>query len=144
MYKSIVVGTDGSPTADLALERAIELARMTGATLHVVSAYEPAPARVGGNPAPAEAAEWSISPHFKVDAVLDRAADIAQGGEVEIQQHGPRGDAADAILSVAQQEKAELIVLGSRGMKGARRVLGSVPNSVSHKAPCDVLIVQTT
>jgi nucleotide-binding universal stress UspA family protein len=144
MYKSIVVGTDGSPTADVALERAIELARLCGAALHVVSAYEPAPARVGGNPAPAEAAEWSISPHFKVDAVLDRAADIAKGGGVDIQPHGPRGDAASAILAVAQGEQADLIVLGSRGMRGARRVLGSVPNTVSHKSPCDVLVVQTT
>jgi nucleotide-binding universal stress UspA family protein len=144
MYKSIVVGTDGSPTADLALERAVELAGAFSATLHVVSAYEPAPARVGGNPAPAEAAEWSISPHFKVDAVLERAAGIGQGGGVEIHPHGPRGDAASAILSVAQREQADLIVLGSRGMQGARRVLGSVPNTVSHKATCDVLIVQTT
>jgi nucleotide-binding universal stress UspA family protein len=140
MYKSIVVGTDGSPTADLALERAIELARTTGATLHVVSAYEPSPARVGGNP---PASEVSVSPHFKVDAVLERAADIAQGGGIEIEQHGPRGDAAAAILSVAGEQQADLIVLGSRGMQGARRVLGSVPNRVSHKAPCDVLIVQT-
>jgi nucleotide-binding universal stress UspA family protein len=144
MYKSIVVGTDGSPTADLALERAIELARLCGAALHVVSAYDPAPARVGGNPPSPEAAEWSISPHFKVDAVLERAADVAKGGDVEIQQHGPRGDPSGAILSVAQQEQADLIVLGSRGMQGARRVLGSVPNSVSHHAPCSVLIVKTT
>jgi nucleotide-binding universal stress UspA family protein len=141
MYKSIVVGTDGSPTADLALERAIELARVTEAALHVVSAYEPAPARVAGNPPPGEV---SVTPHFKVDAVLERAVDIAQGGGVKIEQHGPRGDAAAAILGVATEQNADLIVLGSRGMQGARRVLGSVPNRVSHKAPCDVLIVQTT
>jgi nucleotide-binding universal stress UspA family protein len=144
MYKSIVVGTDGSPTADLALERAIAIARLTDAALHVVSAYEPSPARVGGNPPPAEGAEWSVGPHFKVDAVLDRATDIAKGGGVEIEPHGPRGDAAAAILGVASDQQADLIVLGSRGMQGARRVLGSVPNRVSHKAPCDVLIVQTT
>jgi nucleotide-binding universal stress UspA family protein len=144
MYKSIVVGTDGSATADLALERAIELAGLSGAQLHVVSAHEPAPARVGGNRTPAEAAEWSISPHFKVDAVLDRAADLAQGGGVEIHPYGPRGDAASAILSVAQEQKADLIILGSKGMQGARRVLGSVPNKVSHKASCDLLIVATT
>jgi nucleotide-binding universal stress UspA family protein len=141
MYKAIVVGTDGSPTADLALERAVELARLTGAALHVVSAYEPAPARVGGNP---PSSEVSVSPHFKVDAVLERAADIAQGGGLKVEQHGPRGDAAAAIVSVAVEHDADLIVLGSRGMQGARRVLGSVPNRVSHKAPCDVLIVSTT
>ena len=144
MFKSIVVGTNGTETADVALSRAVDLARLTGAALHVVSAYEPAPAHVGGSRPPAEAAEWAISPHFKVDAVLDRATDLAQGGGVEIQVHGPKGDAANAIVAVAEQENADLIVLGSKGMQGARRVLGSVPNKVSHRAPCDVLIVQTT
>jgi nucleotide-binding universal stress UspA family protein len=144
MFKSIVVGTNGSETADIAVSRAVELAKLTGATLHVVSAYEPAPARVGGSRPPAEAAEWAISPHFKVDAVLDRATDIAKAGDVELDVHGPKGDAASAILSVAERFDADLIVLGSKGMQGARRVLGSVPNTVSHRASCDVLIVQTT
>jgi nucleotide-binding universal stress UspA family protein len=144
MFKSIVVGTNGTETADIAVNRAVELAKLTGATLHVVSAYEPAPARVGGSRPPAEAAEWAISPHFKVDAVLDRATDIAKAGDVELEVHGPKGDAASAILSAAEQFDADLIVLGSKGMQGARRVLGSVPNSVSHRASCDVLIVQTT
>ena len=144
MFKSIVVGTNGTETADIAVNRAVELAKLTGATLHVVSAYEPAPAHVGGSRPPAEAAEWAISPHFKVDAVLDRATDIAKGGGIEVEVHGPKGDAASAILSVAEEASADLIVLGSKGMQGARRVLGSVPNKVSHKAPCDVMIVQTT
>jgi nucleotide-binding universal stress UspA family protein len=144
MFKSIVVGTNGSETADIAVSRAVNLASLTGAKLHVVSAYEPAPAHVGGSRPPAEASEWAISPHFKVDAVLDRATDIAKGGGVEIEVHGPKGDAASAILSVAERANADLIVLGSKGMQGARRVLGSVPNKVSHKAPCDLLIVQTT
>ena len=144
MFKSIVVGTNGTATADIAVSRAVELAKLTGATLHVVSAYEPAPATVGGNRPPAEAAEWAITPHFKVDAVLERAKDLARGGGVEIEEHGPRGDAAAAILSVAEGSNADLIILGSKGMQGARRVLGSVPNKVSHRAPCDVLIVQTT
>ena len=144
MFKSIVVGTNGSETADIAVNRAVDLARLTGAKLHVVSAYEPAPAHVGGSRPPAEASEWAISPHFKVDAVLDRAQDIAQGGGLEIEVHGPKGDAASAILAVADHANADLIVLGSKGMQGARRVLGSVPNKVSHRAPCDLLIVQTT
>ena len=144
MFKSIVVGTNGTETADKAVTRAVELAKLTGATLHVVSAYEPAPAHVGGSRPPAEAAEWAITPHFKVDAVLEHATDIAKGGGVEIELHGPKGDAASAIVGVAEETKADLIVLGSKGMQGARRVLGSVPNKVSHRAPCDVLIVQTT
>jgi nucleotide-binding universal stress UspA family protein len=144
MYQSIVVGTNGSATADIALDRAVALAKLTGAALHVVSAYEPAPARVGGNRPAVEAQEYPVTPDFKVDAVLERARVLAQDGGVPIEEHGPRGDAATAILSVAEGAKADLIVMGSKGMQGARRVLGSVPNKVSHHAPCDVLIVQTT
>jgi nucleotide-binding universal stress UspA family protein len=144
MFKSIVVGTDGSETADIALRRAIGLAALTGATLHVVSAYEPAPARVGGKAPVPEAAEWSVGSDFKVDAVLQRARDEASGRDVSIEVHAPKGDAADSLIAAAKESEADLIVLGSRGMRGARRVLGSVPNKVSHHAPCDVLIVQTS
>ena len=144
MFKSIVVGTDGSETADIALRRAIELAALTGGKLHVVSAYEPAPARVGGNRPVAEAAEWTVGSDFKVEAVLQRAQDEANAGSVDYEVHAPKGDAADSLLAAAKEHDADLIVLGSRGMRGARRVLGSVPNKVSHHAPCDVLIVQTT
>ena len=143
MFKSIVVGTDGSETAEIAVKRAVELAGLTGARLHVVSAYEPAPARVGGTPPAAEAQEWSIGSSFKVDAVLDRATDLARSGGVEIEVHAPKGEAGGALIDVANAHAADLIVLGSRGMRGARRVLGSVPNKVSHRAPCDVLIVHT-
>jgi nucleotide-binding universal stress UspA family protein len=144
MFKSIVVGTDGSETADIALRRAIGLAALTGATLHVVSAYEPAPARVGGKAPVPEAAEWSVGSDFKVDAVLQRARDEASGRDVAIEVHAPKGDAADSLIAAAKETDADVIVLGSRGMRGARRVLGSVPNKVSHHAPCDVLIVQTS
>jgi nucleotide-binding universal stress UspA family protein len=143
MYKSIVVGTDGSETAELAMRRAVAVAGLTRARLHVVSAYEPIPARVGGSQPVAEAAEWSIGPHFKADAVLQRAEEIARSGGVEIEVHAPTSDAAAALVDVAKQHDADLIVLGSQGMHGARRVLGSVPNKVSHRAPCDVLIVHT-
>jgi nucleotide-binding universal stress UspA family protein len=144
MFKSIVVGTDGSETADIALRRAIELAALTGGKLHVVSAYEPAAARVGGKQPVAEAAEWTVGSDFKVEGVLQRAQDEAQAGSVDYEVHAPKGDAADSLIAAAKEHDADLIVLGSRGMKGPRRVLGSVPNKVSHHAPCDVLIVQTT
>ena len=144
MFSSIVVGTDGSETADRAFTRALEMARLTGARLHVVSAYAPTPARLTGGAPATEAAEWSVGPDFEVQAVLDRAVSRARGGDLEVEVHAPKGDPSDAILAVAAEAGADLIVLGSRGMQGARRVLGSVPNKVSHRAPCDVLIVQTT
>ena len=144
MFKSIVVGTDGSETADIALRRAIELAALTGGKLHVVSAYDPSPARVGGSQRVAEAAEWSVGSDFKVEAVLQRAQHEAGAGNVDFEVHAPKGDAADSLIAAAKAHDADVIVLGSRGMRGARRVLGSVPNKVSHHAPCDVLIVHTT
>lgn len=144
MFSSIVVGTDGSETADRALTRAFEMARLTGARLHVVSAYAPAPTRVTGGAPPAEAAEWSVRSDFEVEGVLDRATSRGRADGVEVETRAPKGDPADAILEVASETGADLIVLGSRGMQGARRVLGSVPNKVSHRAPCDVLIVQTS
>ena len=141
MYTSIVVGIDGSPTAEIALKRAIELAGAEGARLHVVSAYEPAPARVtGGAPA---AEEYSISPSFKVDAVLEQALSRAGSEGISVEQHAPKGSPADAIVRVAEENGADLIVIGSVGMQGPKRVFGSVPNKVSHHTPCDLLIVHT-
>jgi nucleotide-binding universal stress UspA family protein len=140
MYSSIVVGTDGSPTAEIALGKAVDLARLTGATLHVVSAYEPAPARVTGGAPPGE---FSAGSDFKADAILQKALSRARGADIDVQEHAPKGSAADALLAVAKEHGADVIVIGSVGMQGARRVLGSVPNKISHQASCDVLIVQT-
>jgi nucleotide-binding universal stress UspA family protein len=140
MFSTIVVGTDGSSTADIAVMRATELARLTGASLHVVSAYTPSAARVAQD----AASEYSVGPDFKVDAVLTGTLDRLGAEGVDVKTHSPKGDPGDAIVEVAVQESADLIVLGSRGMQGARRILGSVPNKVSHNAPCDLLIVQTT
>jgi nucleotide-binding universal stress UspA family protein len=141
MFKTIVVGTDGSSTADIAVARGAELARLTGAKLHIVSAYTPTAARVVGEKA---SGEYSIGPDFKVDAVLAGTISNLRAEGIEISSHAPKGDPADAIVQVAVREGADLIVLGSKGMQGARRVLGSIPNKVSHNAPCDLLIVATT
>jgi nucleotide-binding universal stress UspA family protein len=141
MYSSIVVGIDASPTAERALERAIAIARDSGARLHLVSAYEPLPAKVTGG---APAAEDFVAPSsFKADAVLERALDRTREGGLEVEQHAPKGSPADAIVSVAEQAGADLIVIGSVGMQGPKRIFGSVPNKVSHRSPCDLLIVHT-
>ncbi len=87
MYSSIVVGIDGSETADIALGRAVEIARLTGATLHVVSAYDPAPAHVAGG---AASSEFSVGSDFKADAALQRALDRA-GGDIEVKRARPEG-----------------------------------------------------
>ena len=141
MYTSIVVGIDGSPTAEIALDRAIELARGSGGRLHVVSAYEPAQARVTGGAPSGES--YQAPSDFKVEGVLQRALDRSSTKDVQVQQHAPKGAPADALISVAEENGADLIVIGSVGMQGPKRIFGSVPNSVSHRSPCDVLIVHT-
>jgi nucleotide-binding universal stress UspA family protein len=144
--KSIVVGTDGSETASRALREAADLAKSTGATLHVVSAYERASgAHLAGGEGTPERASWMVGPDVQVDSVLDTAAGGLHAEGLEVESHARRGDPADALLSVAEEQNADLIVVGNRGMTGAKRfLLGSVPNKISHHAPCSVLIVRTS
>ena len=147
MYDSIVVGTDGSDTAKEAVRQASELAKTVGAKLHLVSAYEPVPAgrlRQERQQVPDDL-QWMVNPKEDVEGTLkDAAAEIEEKG-VEVATYAREGDPADAILDVAEEEKADLIVVGNKGMSGARRfLLGSVPNKVSHHAPCNVLIVRTS
>jgi len=147
VFKRIVVGTDGSETAAEAVRQALELARLTGATLSLVSAYQPAPGRrVQAEQAGAPAdVQYEIGPREDVNLVLDAAAADARQQGVEVQTHPVEADPADAILNVAEETKADLIVVGNKGMTGARRyLLGSVPNNVSHHASCSVMIVRTT
>jgi nucleotide-binding universal stress UspA family protein len=148
LFDLIVVGTDGSDTAREAVRRAVELARELGAGLQVVSAYEP----VAGAVATAVARDdeegddrWALAPREAVDAILDDVAAVARAAGVEAEVHARQGSPADAILDVAEETGADLIVVGNKGMTGAERfLLGSVPNKVSHHAPCSVLIVRTT
>jgi len=146
MFGSIVVGTDGSPTADEAVRQATELARATGSTVDLVSAYEPVAStrlREEQSQAPKDL-EWMVNPREDVDATLRDAADTVREAGIEVQTFGREGDPADAILDVAEERKAGLIVVGNKGMTGAKRfLLGSVPNKVSHHAPCSVLIIRT-
>jgi nucleotide-binding universal stress UspA family protein len=147
VFKRIVVGTDGSETAAEAVRQAIELARLTGATLSLVSAYQPASGRrVQAEQAEAPAdVQYEIGPREDVNLILDGAAAEAKQEGIDVQTHPVEADPADAILNVAEEAKADLIVVGNKGMTGARRyLLGSVPNNVSHHAPCSVIIVRTT
>ncbi len=147
MFTRIVVGTDGSETAAEAVRQAIDLAKLSGASLSIVSAYAPIPARKVKDEqrdAPADV-QYEIGPREDVNLVLDAAAADARKDGIEVQTHPVEGDPADAILNVAEETKADLIVVGNKGMTGARRfVLGSVPNNISHHAPCSVIIVRTT
>jgi nucleotide-binding universal stress UspA family protein len=147
MFKSIVVGTDGSDTATQAVRSAVDLARAVGAKLDIVSAYEPVSEqrlKQERRDTP-EDMQWAISPREDVDATLEAAASLARDAGLEVDIYARQGDPADAVLDVAEEQGADLVIVGNKGMTGAKRfLLGSVPNKVSHHAPCSVLIIRTT
>jgi nucleotide-binding universal stress UspA family protein len=144
MGDSIVVGTDGSESARRAVERATLLARAMDAEVHLVSAYQPMRgARISGAPEGA-AKVWQPLPDSEVESILSEAAAGVKVQGVSVTTHAVQRDPADALLAVAEKVGAKMIVVGSKGMHGARRLaLGNVPNQVSHRASCDVLIVST-
>jgi nucleotide-binding universal stress UspA family protein len=148
VFKRIVVGTDGSETAQEAVRQAADLAKSTGAALDIVSAYG-GESGSGSGSTPLERVERPAdvpeSAREQVNFALDTATGIAKRDGVEVQAHAEEGDPADAIISVAERVHADVIVVGNKGMTGARRfLLGSVPNKVSHHAPCSVFIIRTT
>jgi nucleotide-binding universal stress UspA family protein len=149
MYERIVVGTDGSEGAGLAVDRASELAQLCGASLHLVIgcgattvlwADATALGELGSGAAMAHSAAEMIAAW---QARLGQQAEELRGKGLDVEVHVQNETGANAVLDVAEGIDADLIVVGNRGMSGARRVLGSVPNSVSHRAPCSVLIVST-
>jgi nucleotide-binding universal stress UspA family protein len=147
MFDRIVVGTDGSETAAEAVRTAVELAKMSNAKLEIVSAYEPVPQsrlREEGEGISGDVSHM-LNPREDVSVILDKASAEAKKGKVEVVTHPREGEPADAILDVAEENNADLIIVGNKGMTGARRfLLGSVPNKISHHSPCDVWIVHTT
>ena len=147
MFGSIVVGTDGSETANEAVRQAAELAKAVGAKVHLVSAFEP----VGNQRLREERQQvpedmsWMVNQREDVNATLKEAEEKIKEDGVDVQTFARQGDPADAILDVAEEQNADLIIVGNKGMSGAKRfLLGSVPNKVSHHAPCSVMIIRTT
>ena len=147
MFERIVVGTDGSDTATEAVRHAIELAKMSGGQLGIVAAFEPVPQsrqREEKGELPGDV-QYAAGPREDVNVALEGAIGMAKQQGVEAKPYPREGDPADAILDVAEEVNADLVVVGNKGMTGAKRfLLGSVPNKVSHHAPCSVYIVRTT
>jgi nucleotide-binding universal stress UspA family protein len=150
VYQVIVVGTDGSDTARVAVREATTLASLTGATLHVVHAAQQRSPGVIAFAASGGVSELAARDKNKAIAaesrrICEEAATEARSLAVEVELHAVSGEAAEALIAVAELVGADLLVVGNRGMSGARRfVLGSVPNTVSHHCPCSLLIVDTT
>jgi nucleotide-binding universal stress UspA family protein len=144
--KSIVVGTDGSETARQAVRAAGQLSLSTGGRVHLVSAYQP---RIAGrvsfvaSPGP-EGSTWQANLAKEVEALLQDAAGTLTAMGANVECHTRAGEAAAAILEVAEEQGADLIIVGNRGLRGAQRfLLGSVPGKISHHATCSVMIIRT-
>jgi nucleotide-binding universal stress UspA family protein len=139
--KSIVVGTDGSPSAVAAVRRAVEIAKWSGARLHFVTAYPDVPAY--SEPISSSAKRDPINLHEVAESVVARAAGELASQDVEVETYAQEGDPAQVIIEVALEHDADLIVVGARGLTGLQRfLLGSVSSKLSHHAPCSVMIVR--
>jgi nucleotide-binding universal stress UspA family protein len=143
MIATVAVGTDGSETASRALDAAVELAERYGAKLVVLSAFDARasaglrlPGAATGQP------EWASNAAEQVERILAGAEESVAGRGVACSTDMGEGDPADVLVRLAEKHAADVLVVGNRRME--RRVLGSVPNSVTHKAACSVLVVKTT
>jgi nucleotide-binding universal stress UspA family protein len=130
VFRSIVVGTNGKASSARAARHAAHLALLSDASVYLVRAY-----RLGLDD------DAETQEDVETDLHRDVHALAAEG--VQVEGYARVGGASDVILDMARWKAADLIVLGNHGMRGARRLLGSVPNHVSHHAPCAVLIVRT-
>jgi nucleotide-binding universal stress UspA family protein len=142
--ETVAVGTDGSPTAAKAVDFALDLAKRYGARVVIISSYRPVSEsrlRREQKDAPQEL-QWAINPAEDVEATLREAEELADERGLKWTSEAREGDPADVLVDLADEHRADVLVIGNKGMQ--RRVLGSVPNSVSHKAKCSVMIVKTT
>ena len=148
MYQTIVVGTDGSSGAEVAVDAAIGQALASGGTVHVVRAYKTASAATMAMASEATiiatAAEADKASHEDAERTCAEVVLRAREAGLDAVAHAVAGAPADVLIQVAEDVDADLVVVGNRGMSGARRfVLGSVPNRVSHHCPTSLLIVDT-
>jgi nucleotide-binding universal stress UspA family protein len=146
MYNAIVVGTDGSDRAAVAVRHALNLAKMSGATLHVVHAVRPVSTSMMGAEYidPTTIATTRSAMRDEGDQICARVGTEAEGERVSAEMHNVDGDPADVLITVSEDVQADLVVVGNRGMSGIKRfALGSIPNKVAHRSSCSVLIVDT-
>jgi nucleotide-binding universal stress UspA family protein len=137
VISTVAVGTDGSETASQAVEQAAEFARRFDAKLVLLSAFKEGPP-----PPDADEAQWAYSPASQLREILSRTETEMNEQGLECSTAVEEGEPADVLVRLAEECDADILVIGNRGMQ--RRVLGSVPNSVTHKADCSVLVVKTT
>jgi len=142
----IVVGTDGSVTAERAVHKAAALAKAVGAELVIVSAFNnKAPAGVASSGFTVDAG-WVAAAQGAAESVASEAADKARAqGVSSVSHQAVAGEPSEALIRVTEEQHADLLVVGSKGMQStARFLLGPIANKVSRKVDCDLLIVETS
>lgn len=139
MISTVAVGTDGSATAETAVEEAGEIARRFDARLVLLSAFQP-----GSAPTARQDPElqWASNPAARVTAILERSETSLRQAGIECETRVDEGNPAEVLVRLAKECGADLLVIGNKGIQ--RRMLGSVPNTVTHTADCSVLVVKTT
>ncbi|MFL5826227.1 MAG: universal stress protein [Thermoleophilaceae bacterium] len=141
MIQTIAVGTDGTETAGAAVDAAVEIAERFGAKVVLLSAFQNGEAKYPVEGASIEL-QWATNPAALVREILKRTEDDVRRRGLDCATLVDEGQPADVIVRLAEECDADMLVVGNKGMQ--RRVLGSVPNTVAHKAPCSVYVVKTT
>jgi len=137
---TVAVGTDGSQTADRAIDEAAEIAKRFSARVVLVGAFsDSAPDAAGAGDVERQ---WKWRPYARMQTNLERCEAALRGRGIECETRMEEGDPAEVLVQLARECNADLLVIGNKGMH--RRVLGSVPNTVTHRAECSVLVVKTT
>ena len=139
MISTIAVGTDGTATANEAVRQAAEIARQFGAKLVLLSVFDDSP---GGSADKDIELEWASNPAARVRSILERLGEDLKLEGIDTETRAAPGDPGKTLVELAEECGADLLVIGNKGMQ--RRVLGSVPNTVTHRANCSVLVVKTT
>ena len=140
MITTVAVATDGSETAAEAVRMAAEVARRFDANLVLLSAFQDK----GGADLSSDLSElqWASNPLARIREILARTEEEVRRDGIDCSSLIDEGDTVDVLLRLSVECGADLLVIGNKGMQ--RRVLGSVPNSITHGAPCSVLVVKTT
>jgi len=144
MFKTIAVATDGTETADKAVDVALDIAERFDARLLIFSAYMPPSLKQvekdrSGLP---EEVQWTVHAAERVDTILGKALHRARQRGLDSDTVARKGEPAEVICALAAEHDVDLLVVGNKGMN--RRVFGSVPRSVCQQAPCSVVVAKTT
>ena len=139
MLSTVAVGTDGTSTASKAVEAAAEIARRFDAKLVLLSVSSESH---GSAPQSSDETQWVHNKDARVREMLSRTEQELRQRKIDCTTLVDEGDPAEVLVQLAEECGADLLVIGNRGMH--RRVLGSVPNTVTHKATCSVYVVKTT